>query len=114
MEAADFGNNPIPLSLEGRCCNECNSKMVVPARIALTCKEDLICIIGPKERRSLTYCKKRELTIQELLALFSGKAEPEACVLKRFNSIKTIVITGQEKYMADDYVVVFRENGVVF
>jgi hypothetical protein len=28
----DFGNNPAPLAQEGRCCNECNKK-VIEARI---------------------------------------------------------------------------------
>lgn len=27
-------NNPFPYMLEGRCCNECNEKHVIPARMA--------------------------------------------------------------------------------
>ena len=32
-----FGNNPAPLSLEGRCCNDCNN-LVVAVRIAAVMK----------------------------------------------------------------------------
>ena len=28
-----FGNNPAPVKEEGRCCDECNSKKVIPARM---------------------------------------------------------------------------------
>lgn len=28
-----YGNNPQPLWPEGRCCDECNSSLVIPARI---------------------------------------------------------------------------------
>ena len=30
-----FGNNPAPLREKGRCCNECNWQLVIPARIAV-------------------------------------------------------------------------------
>jgi len=33
-EAEGWGNNPAPVRDEGRCCDECNIKKVVPARIA--------------------------------------------------------------------------------
>ena len=32
-ELKDFGNNPYPISDEGRCCDKCNDK-VIKARIA--------------------------------------------------------------------------------
>ena len=32
-ELKDFGNNPYPISDEGRCCDKCNDK-VIEARIA--------------------------------------------------------------------------------
>lgn len=28
-----YGNNPIPVKPDGRCCDECNSTLVIPARI---------------------------------------------------------------------------------
>lgn len=28
-----FGNNPAPIRLEGVCCTDCNSELVIPARI---------------------------------------------------------------------------------
>lgn len=36
-EIKDYGNNPYPTRLDknDRCCDECNSKYVVPARIIL-------------------------------------------------------------------------------
>lgn len=30
-----WGNNPDPLKDEGRCCDQCNTEKVIPARIAL-------------------------------------------------------------------------------
>ena len=30
----EFGNNPAPLREKGRCCNECNWQLVIPARMA--------------------------------------------------------------------------------
>ena len=35
-EIKDFGNNPWPLNNndDDRCCDECNSEKVIPARIA--------------------------------------------------------------------------------
>ena len=30
-----YGNNPAPLHEEGSCCNECNLKHVIPARLEL-------------------------------------------------------------------------------
>lgn len=30
-----FGNNPYPVKKEGRCCDECNWKYVIPARIPM-------------------------------------------------------------------------------
>lgn len=29
----DFGNNPIPIRVRGKCCDECNIAYVIPARI---------------------------------------------------------------------------------
>ena len=28
-----FGNNPFPLMYAGKCCDECNTKVVIPARL---------------------------------------------------------------------------------
>lgn len=28
-----YGNNPVPVKATGRCCDDCNSKYVIPARI---------------------------------------------------------------------------------
>lgn len=28
-----YGNNPYPIKKEGRCCDECNSSLVIPVRI---------------------------------------------------------------------------------
>lgn len=33
-ESTGFGNNPEPVRHEGRCCDSCNRKFVIPARIA--------------------------------------------------------------------------------
>lgn len=30
----EFGNNPYPVKSEGRCCDECNTTYVIPARLA--------------------------------------------------------------------------------
>ena len=36
-----YGNNPSPYKHEGRCCDACNSKFVIPARLAeLSSSED--------------------------------------------------------------------------
>lgn len=32
-EFEGFGNNPEPVKNEGKCCDECNEKIVIPARI---------------------------------------------------------------------------------
>lgn len=29
-----FGNNPWPVKMEGKCCDECNGAHVIPARLA--------------------------------------------------------------------------------
>ena len=28
-----YGNNPYPIKTTGKCCNECNTKIVIPARL---------------------------------------------------------------------------------
>ena len=33
-ESEGYGNNPAPVKDEGRCCDACNIKFVIPARIA--------------------------------------------------------------------------------
>lgn len=39
MPIEGWGNNPIPARAAGRCCDECNSNIVIPLRIlALTRK----------------------------------------------------------------------------
>ncbi len=30
-----YGNNPRPVTEEGSCCDECNSKIVIPERLRL-------------------------------------------------------------------------------
>lgn len=32
LEFAEFGNNPYPVN-EGRCCDQCNASVVIPARL---------------------------------------------------------------------------------
>lgn len=32
-EFNNYGNNPYPVKNEGRCCDECNMKYVIPARV---------------------------------------------------------------------------------
>lgn len=32
-EIKGYGNNPWPVKKEGLCCDECNSEVVIPARI---------------------------------------------------------------------------------
>lgn len=32
-EIEGYGNNPVPVKAEGRCCDECNSNYVIPERI---------------------------------------------------------------------------------
>ena len=34
-----FGNNPYPVKETGRCCDECNDTVVIPARLAEIIKE---------------------------------------------------------------------------
>ena len=34
-ESIGFGNNPAPIENNGRCCDMCNSRYVVPARLLL-------------------------------------------------------------------------------
>jgi hypothetical protein len=36
QQAEGFGNNAAPV-LHGRCCNECNSNVVIPTRIQRMC-----------------------------------------------------------------------------
>lgn len=33
-EIKGYGNNPSPVKAEGTCCDECNVRKVIPARIA--------------------------------------------------------------------------------
>ena len=41
-ESTGYGNNPAPVRHEGRCCDSCNRKFVIPARIAqLRAAEDM-------------------------------------------------------------------------
>lgn len=35
-----FGNNPAPVKNTGRCCDECDSMVVIPTRIKLFLKGD--------------------------------------------------------------------------
>ena len=37
------GNNPFPIRENGKCCDECNQKYVIPERIKLMKKEDKRC-----------------------------------------------------------------------
>ena len=38
----EFGNNPAPLRDKGRCCNECNWELVIPARmLALQVRKEM-------------------------------------------------------------------------
>lgn len=30
-----FGNNPFPVKHEGRCCDECDYQVVIPARLSM-------------------------------------------------------------------------------
>ena len=32
-EAGEYGNNPAPITEVGRCCDECNGRLVVPLRL---------------------------------------------------------------------------------
>ena len=32
-DTVGYGNNPFPLKKKGKCCDECNSTKVIPARI---------------------------------------------------------------------------------
>lgn len=34
-----YGNNPAPIKIEGRCCDECNATFVVPLRFARLAKK---------------------------------------------------------------------------
>lgn len=34
-----YGNNPAPITSKGRCCNKCNSEVVIPARLLRLQKE---------------------------------------------------------------------------
>ena len=44
-EVSGYGNNPVPVIALGKCCDECNQKVVIPARFTVTkilddfCKE---------------------------------------------------------------------------
>lgn len=33
-EFEGYGNNPYPVKYGGRCCDECNTKIVIPARMS--------------------------------------------------------------------------------
>lgn len=37
----DFGYNPEPVKQEGRCCNDCNLKIIIPARLKMSIKNDM-------------------------------------------------------------------------
>lgn len=37
-EFEGYGNNPYPIKNEGRCCEECNSQIVIPERLRLILK----------------------------------------------------------------------------
>ena len=32
IKIKDYGNNPDPVKLSGRCCDKCNKEVVIPAR----------------------------------------------------------------------------------
>jgi DNA-directed RNA polymerase subunit RPC12/RpoP len=34
-EFEGYGNNPEPVKNKGRCCDECNAKFVIPARLKM-------------------------------------------------------------------------------
>lgn len=34
-EYTGYGNNPEPVRISGRCCNDCNEKRVIPARMLM-------------------------------------------------------------------------------
>jgi len=42
QDAGEFGNNPEPIfdQGEGRCCNECNWKLVLPTRLLAVTDQD--------------------------------------------------------------------------
>ena len=55
-----FGNNPAPYKESGKCCDACNRKFVIPARIAQIAEEDKTykaCIISD------SYAKAKELVV---------------------------------------------------
>ena len=49
---SEYGNNPDPLgSIEDKCCDDCNSRFVVPVRLisGRTCRDDVkrfLCVIA--------------------------------------------------------------------
>lgn len=30
---SDYGNSPHPIMVKGKCCNECNNKLIIPYRL---------------------------------------------------------------------------------
>lgn len=36
-----YGNNPIPIKPDGKCCDDCNINVVIPARIMKTTRRQL-------------------------------------------------------------------------
>ena len=56
----DFGNNAEPLVLNGKCCDECNTKKVIPARIwTITAKE----ILESKTIKEVRYLNDEEMNM---------------------------------------------------
>ena len=64
-ENCGYGNNPQPIENDGRCCDECNAKYVIPTRFMLaTSGASPIRKVRPEAKRFYHYLKnKNESTL---------------------------------------------------
>lgn len=103
-EIEGHGNNPSPVTEEGRCCDRCNLYTVVPARIKRAYESEEKAEL---RYRFLIWCDKAnsdelEEAIHEKADMFEdiyqrGRIDAQKDILKRMNDTLTMVLKTEEK-----------------
>lgn len=75
-EITDYGNSAMLITDEGVCCDECNQRIVVPARISLYLLEKDGGVLYKTSGEILVYPPKdKEYTLEELQTAVGGYVE---------------------------------------
>ena len=94
-----YGNNPFPVVNNGRCCDKCNSNVVIPAKMQFGKKSDDSQFSGLNENdvvKVTVYPARDVLNIQELLDCYS---RPSSAYNSCFNTLVRKGTTYVEGYI---------------